>query len=707
MPATVFMNPILTPARLPDYQALMADPVYGPWIEGMANDLGVNGRYAVYGDSGMSAAIRYWMSGDPKYANVAHQHINEAKRDTLAGYDPNYVRKYFIDNTLMGFYCWHGFTQQQQANVLALLKDWLHWCYGIGTPNYVGGSRTNDSDQTIGEYGGITYCQQLFPEICTDLPLATGGGGETPHIVGGLDPKGLDFDIIRDALAQILAFAEGGQYPVSSMYNVGDDTQMYMKIALGLKHITGRDHFPEVTAWWHSNAIATIHDICPNQKDVVHWGDEQYAFLRLWDWIVQVAMLARGLEEDGDVAAEWMNFLFNELIVQRSELNRINPDVVLWLKLNAKAQDYRPVMPAVNHSPGVGYATLRLGWTPKSLLAMTMCPNMTGLDHVTNHTGTVQAFILEEWPFLNGISYGPSKSAGPIASARYCNRSTMAMYGELAFKADPTGKWMLHVGHTWDKPTVGYAPPDEWLHEGVRSIVVIPEINATIICDRINCDDPRVLNADAKATVIKYHPDYYADIMAARDLKEVLYPVANSPTVVGGATWSTNGGMQCRLDAIASGGDLATYVDDLKTLYGDPNTWNPINPLKRVCFGTSRVGFDAIVSMGQYVSPVVPVPIKLPGIIGFKVGDTNIIFSSDPATRELPVVIPAEIVGTIYAIGGTDVKVIPAAGAVAVPPSTGGPTIIDVPVGSTIRVGTRLVKVTEETHLVFIGVPGG
>lgn len=624
---TVVQNPIFTDKVIAKFNRMMTEnnQLWSSQIQPQINDTNV-AHPSIYGEMGLGAIIDYILTGDKTKASLVADILIAGA--TSGQNDRNWVRGYFIQTALSTYWIWNGISTDQQTALFNLLQNMTNFCMGINIPNYTGGFRVSDTDQTLGQFGGIWLSKLLFPNIT--FPNLTGGGGNIVYTLGNLDTD--TGNTVRDAIAQYFTtFARGGEWIVGGEYNMSDDTVLAQTLWLASKHITGVDHFPEIAKWMNDWALVLIHDATPDWLDKIHWGDDQTSDFDWWDYAMALNVAARCLEELGSERASWVQFMFNQTLSKYGDVypNRIGPEAVLWFDPYATAVDYRPLIQrTLDSSKGVGQVTRHDGWNPQDTLFWSMAPNNNGVDHQCDFCLSFQIYDNGKWVLDNPISYGPTKDAPPLNAPLYGGYSSMDHFGSIAVQDDDN--FLMHVGATSGQPGwVGqYNEAPAFVNEATRIAFYLPKLKALVVLDRMNLDDPRKWDS---ATIAGYPA--VLNTLAGNYLKEVLWhapsgTVSFNPT---GASWNV-GNTPVRLDCFSTGGNLTVALDNEDVIWGiSPQTWNIINAgSSRIRFGSDRAGLECILSVFQWgLNQTIPVVISSGNIIGFKLNDCQVLFNQD------------------------------------------------------------------------------
>jgi hypothetical protein len=608
---------------------------------------------SVYGELGCGALIQWERTGDTKFATLVHDILLASETDGIN--DRNWERGYSIQAALTTYLIWPALSAEQQQPLYDMLQRLVNIFMGVGTPDYAGGFRVSDTDQTTGQFWGLMIAKQLFPDIT--FPDTTGGGGNFKYVLGGLDSTGSDQASVRNSIRQMVDMAVGGEWLVSSGYNVSDDTFLLKLAWLAMLDITGVDHMPEVAAWIKKNALVLIHDITPDFADSAKWGDTQAPDLGIWDVIVELCITQICLARLGETKlASWIQFLVLELFAKYGDVYpyRWNPQVVLWLDPFAPAADYRQGIPrTVDCSQGIGQVTRHDGFDANGTFLHVMSPNSTvQVDHECFYLLSPQIYSGGRWVARNPVGYGPTEYADILTSSMAGGWSVMERFG---FEWVQDGEKFLACGASSSgKPGVTgqYLQPDRFVNEWLSIFVHLPELQAYVKVERMDFDDPRLWTDKQKSD----YPIVQQKI-AGHSLKEVMWCAPNPDAVVSptGATWMLPDGSPIRLDIFSTGGALTVMKDDITKVPGvDPGNLNALTKgFTRVRFGSDRAGFEAICSVYQYgATQVVPVP-SFPGgaidprVFGFHVGDVEVLFTKDGSMPTVP-----PLAGeTVYSVG--------------------------------------------------------
>ncbi len=196
--------------------------------------------------------------------------------------------------------------------------------------------RTNDTDQTTGNYFGIMLTalatQGLDPRA--DALLAN-------PFVGGFDPTGSDLTSLRNAVHKyITEWATGGVWIESAYYDV-ETLQLVVQGVEAMRTATGVDHFPEF-AGFDEQVVrcaddAAVADLLAAPK----WGDiedARDAELASLPGARHVHRHPAGARRCGPIATQFVNDL---RAAAKADEDPVYGSLLLLLQSRAPAADWR------------------------------------------------------------------------------------------------------------------------------------------------------------------------------------------------------------------------------------------------------------------------------------------------------------------------------------------------------------------------------
>ncbi len=297
---------LITPALRASWAALQAsNHQFWQVLIQAANATGTAAQW--YNDYGNWCAMAYQATGNTSYAPKAAAIILDyLSRDPGAGQlidvkysnsNANFLREYGAATVIWLDWIWDTLTPYQQTAAIAGLIKRCNWAIALNLPNYVGGFRMADSDQTIGQYYMLALTDLFLADkqptaFLQDYNHAAWSAPIDRNVpVGGLDSAGDDYLSIRDRIRQLVVdYATGGEGYVSSEYNFSSDLGLLMLGSQAVQTATGQDHFPEITALLPQLAAQAPYDLTPDLKQRVQWGDDEHP--RDPQWVQMVPHLA-------------------------------------------------------------------------------------------------------------------------------------------------------------------------------------------------------------------------------------------------------------------------------------------------------------------------------------------------------------------------------------------------------------------------------
>jgi hypothetical protein len=437
-----------------------------------------------YGDTGLWAALMYQMTGDVVYVARAWDDIQLMFASELN--DDNNGRELLLRRVIIAEIIWPGLSSDGQATLLATFDRWI--ANLLDSPSLPDSwpLRHIDSDQVTGIYFGVAYYYLAFGSV--HPPAAE---FFSRPFVGGLDATGRDRTTLRNCVYDYVLMADGGEWIESSEYNLGT-VRLLMLGAMCARRASGRDCFPEVTAWAEQAACRYLHMATQNLLDSVQWGDnETVRVLEPWAW-VSTAMLF-----DSPVARKFVD----DLITLRglTGSHAAEPIDSAFLAVNEKTDTAMPTSLVFN-APGQGILVAKAGWgLDDSMFASHFPPTfvppvgVSPVDHAARYFGNVQIWKNRTWALTNPLGYGP----GPL-DGRFHNTMLHCGYGTPqefrgAVRAYDGDGWAYHAatcgGSILQSGT--YQPPPKFWHEWSRmTLWLYGDVDTCIVFERSHVDDP-------------------------------------------------------------------------------------------------------------------------------------------------------------------------------------------------------------------------
>ncbi|HLK56000.1 MAG TPA: hypothetical protein VKU00_05535 [Chthonomonadaceae bacterium] len=548
-----------TPQRQAVWNRMVAEK--NPWwikLKGWAD-----GSVPRYGDIGDYGTIAYQMTGDVKYAQRAWSKVEpwiQAKK--LPYMNLNETREDFISYVWMYDWLYPALNPAQRTAYI----NWLNWISDIvlgKAPDCPwGNTRLGDCDVTIGHYFGLAFMDLATgpdnPRAGTFLnatwrePTAN-----APLNVGGLTATGSNRQTMRNAVSHYVEMDKGGVGVESSDYNLGT-MKLLIIGAEGVRTATGKDYFPEITAFLPQLALAHLYQHTPDGNGSYQWGDVEHD-RQLWIPIrVTLTGMLAGLTQNNPAVGPYLQKLTQEQTQWKGEYGfGSSPFSRFWLFYNpyAPAADWRNVLPKGYVAFGRGIQYLHDGWSPNSSLFGSHMSPVSNEDHEIGYIGDYQLYRHGEWAITHPIGYFETNLLGSMAVNGMVFAGMGAMRearGPVASEVDPQGAYAYQVGTTGGQVVREryYDPPATFLHEWTRSILYLPSndklSDTIVIFDRTNAENPAKLNG-----FNRYYPPEKQAINGAPALKQWVIHAPVQPTLTTNMiSWKTAGGQNVRVNTL-------------------------------------------------------------------------------------------------------------------------------------------------------------
>jgi hypothetical protein len=530
-------------------------------------------------DYGQWATLAYQITGDPTYAAKAWAMIEPQLGKKPAS--RNWTREYFAEFVWIYDWLYPSLTPAQRGRFL----DWLNYLGDLVLNRVSGvswGTRTDDSDETVGHYFGLAFLDVATgpdnPRAGTFLSSTWMDAGVRSKSVGGLSSTGTNRDTMRNAIAQYAQMAEGGVWIESSEYNPGTLRLLLMGMQ-GVRTATGVDSFPEVSRLLPQLAQAQIHELAPDLTMPYQWGDvEQPRDLSIQRRVNFLGTLC-GLLEADPLGPSFQQFTSDVMNVGPPadpwSLGR-KPFSAFYMLYNpyAPAQDWRPLQPKSVYAPGQSLLFFHDGWDRAGSFFGAHSPPRTAADHEVKLFGDFQLYRKDEWAVTHPLGY-----SGPTIQNDGCNAMLLGSFSSMAeFRAataqesggDPDYAYLAGTtgGQGWKENS--WQPPATFLHEWTRSLLYLPSgdkhSDTVVVFDRVNADNPKALPNFSRYTAADQ-----AAVNNAPALKQWLLHAPVAPTVTGSTVgWQTAGGQNVLASTLLPQ-DARAVVYDEKQLWG--STW--------------------------------------------------------------------------------------------------------------------------------------
>lgn len=383
-----------------------------------AEKTGTSGE--LYMDRGQWAALAYAMTGEQRYAAKA---IAKVLPDiSIENPVANFIREWFVDFALMYGWLAPALTPEQDATYRKGLNRWCEFCFAINTPQWRGGWRFADSDQTIGQFFGVTLADQHLRAGWTERP---------------------EYAKARDTVRGYCKMASGGEFIEGEAYNLGT-----LKLLLSGAYGAGIERFPEVAALVPELAKQQLANLTPDLRSSYQWGDEENpGNLLLHKRVPLLAMLA-GLTGDAELHAAIDGLTADQTVKD-------------YLFLGWRAiYFYRP--PTTPKATGFLRAGGHGHFRYKRDAALFGChfPERLGVDHAVKAFGDFRLYLDGEWVITHPMGYGGLMVEGESHNADlFAGLSAMAEREVVNYRETPDGCEIVGRTHGpyypqpyWDAP---------------------------------------------------------------------------------------------------------------------------------------------------------------------------------------------------------------------------------------------------------------
>ena len=520
-----------------------------------------------YGDFGQWDALVYQITGDKAYAKKALTKLIP----TVKPSDANQVREYYVEYVILYDWLLPAMTAEQKAAYEAGLVKLAEYSMGINQPAYKGGWRLGDSDQTVGQYFGVAL---------TDLALGSDylsqSEGKLP--VGGLDAMATDWNTVRNTIKHYIEMSQGGQWIESTEYNLGTTKLLWLGTE-AVKTATGKDHFPEATAFLADLKKSLVAELTPDLQDSFQWGDTEKP---------------HGLDEFHRLAV-------NNLV----GLKGVLPDKIGWQRLTSRAfYAADPFAPAATLPDKLdlradGAAILLSRDKPGAKLFASHMANRLGVDHTVPYLSHFALWANGEWVIDAPRGYATVNNFNGMKLA-----GLLSMYDRKLVKSHVAADHAYQIGWTGGPyfDAGFYNPPPAFCRAWIRTVVYLPQFPAVVVYDSIDMDDPKKLpSLDRYAARTPWDLEM---IKSARRSKQWVLHTPVEPTIEGNrATWPTEGGQKVTLTSFVDAAYTTAIVDERV----DPD-YSRYSPSERKFNLTLKSDaaktFHNVISLGAAVSQI-------------------------------------------------------------------------------------------------------
>lgn len=503
-----------------------------------------------YGDRGLWCALVYQMTGDVTAARTAWGLA--APLITGAPTSANDVRENYLENAILFDWLYPALTPSEVAAAIAGLNTWGNFALAIGTPQYVGGIRTGDSDATVGYYFGLALTDLATRGMQghVDWLSATQVGGPGTLPVGGLNATGNNRSSARNTIAEYATNrAAGGQWIESSGYDQGTVQLLALGVE-GVRTAIGNqpDPFPEVGQFLRAAANFNTQIVTSDLRQAVQWGDEEHPrdFQgRLYKRVGVLAAIAGATS--GSAEAGRALGLVNALTQQygATGYGAAEPMARFYLLYDpyAAASGWQHAQSYL--TTGGGHLVVRNGGTHFSAM---MAPRVD-VDHELNYLSNFQLYRNGEWVLTNPLGYaGPSVEGESTNGMLIAGLSAMRQKGLV--RMEQGSNWWSVTGSTSGAMYANgyYNPPPAFLTDWTRTVVYINRggVDHIITVDRVTMQDPKSL-----PSFDRYRAADASRINNALGLIQWIVHAPVAPTGSGNRwSWSTTGGQPVVVTAL-------------------------------------------------------------------------------------------------------------------------------------------------------------
>lgn len=494
-----------------------------------------------YGDDGQWCTLHYQMTGDVSSARNAWSRFANL---TASVPGPNEVREFFVEAVIMYDWLYPALTPTERLQAVTNLERWAQFTLGIGTAQYVGGTRTSDSDALVGYYFGLIALDLVGENTVPATRRWRTERGAAAWIpltpVGGLDATGLNRSTLRNAIAEFASVrGAGGEWNESAEYNLGT-LKLLMLGVEAVRTATGVDHFPEVTQFLIEAARMQTYHVTSDVQQALQWGDEENprAFVgRMFKRITMLGMLA-GVTQGTAQGAE-VQGLVGSIFSQYGYRGWLSAEpwarIYFFYDPYAATSDWR--RPGAAFASGRGLLQVREG----SSLFSGMLALPTAEDHEVKAFANFQLYRNGEWVLTNPLGYSGSAVEGESHNSMLIAGMSSMPQRSLIDQRSGSGWWSV-TGRTGGPLTAaGYwDPPPAFLRAWTRSIVYLTRggVDWVVTIDDVDATHPEALpKFDRYSTAIQGR-------MRGKPLVEWIVHMPEAPTADGPSRirWRTSNG---------------------------------------------------------------------------------------------------------------------------------------------------------------------
>jgi hypothetical protein len=506
-----------------------------------------------YDDIGGYAALVYQVTGDVTYAiKGGHQALTELRQHLT--FDLNYTRAKWAEYAIIYDWLRGGMDAADEVEMRNALYSWADQFFARDPNTPI---RTNDTDQTTGNYFGI-----VLTALATDGVDPRSAPLLAHPFVGGFDATGSDLTTLRNSVRKyITEWAVGGQWIESAYYDV-ETLQLVVQGVEAMRNALGVDHFPEFAGFGEQVTRAQMAQLTPDLLAAAKWGDlEDARDVQAWRRYQTLGMYVGTLPWNSSLrplATQFVNDLkqkyATDIVYQARYYYYFDP--------TAPTAPWRTGLPKTHYASGQGMVFAHDTWDADgSLVFMHLRRPAMNIDHENSQFGDFALYRKGAWMVTRPLGYGGG-AIEPLAvnAMVIAGLDAMTERAQLGESAGSDGSYVYFAGNThgaryaqpyWD------APP-EFEHEWTRSYLYLPtpakQADTIVIHDRVD--------ADAPARVDRYQAADQARIANAPHRKQFIVHALTQPTITGaGATW-TSGGQKVELTNLGPAGTTASVVDE-------------------------------------------------------------------------------------------------------------------------------------------------
>jgi hypothetical protein len=364
------------------------------------------------------------------------------------------------------------------------------------------GLRFGDSDQLTGSYMALAVLDLLINAGYLQRPILDTDRGIL-RAVGGLDATAYDTLTVRNEFGLFVTdLARGGQWFESADYNLGTPQLAYLG-ARAIQILTGRDCFPELTAFRKLHARFLMNEVTNDLRDSHQWGDEEHPHDLAWhardDLYMMVAELLETADNEPTLAAAMRGFYAD---VMHENLHTFTPGgSPLYARTFYFAHPAAPVASTAAWqqvagtlfvTPGTGHVYGRSNWDKwgRSWHLHSTRWDKIAVDHMMPIATDLRVHQDGKWVLNHPLLY--------IPDAWYHNQTVLerwggsSEYGEIVASAQLAGEMTYAAATNAGAPSLwAFLMPVD-ISENTRS-VFDPQTSdlLLLIIDRVHATDPR------------------------------------------------------------------------------------------------------------------------------------------------------------------------------------------------------------------------